>query len=145
MKIWKRPFKGDAAAVILEPIQGEGGIVVPRAGYLKGVRKLCDKYKALLIVDEIQTGLGRTGRYFDCQHENVAPDIMCLAKSLGGGMMPIGACIAASKVYKKAYGSMDKCLLHTSPSEATRWRWLQALPQGVHCREQPGQEGRRIG
>ncbi|HOO12083.1 MAG TPA: aminotransferase class III-fold pyridoxal phosphate-dependent enzyme, partial [Bacillota bacterium] len=106
--------KGDAAAVILEPIQGEGGIVVPRAGYLKGVRKLCDKYKALLIVDEIQTGLGRTGRFFDCQHEDVEPDIMCLAKSLGGGMMPIGACTAASKVYRDAYGSMDKCLLHTS-------------------------------
>lgn len=106
--------KGDAAAVILEPIQGEGGIVVPRSGYLKGVRKLCDKYKALLIVDEIQTGFGRTGKLFDCQHEDVEPDIMCLAKSLGGGMMPIGACMAASKVYRKAYGSMDKCLLHTS-------------------------------
>jgi putrescine aminotransferase len=104
----------DVAAVIVEPIQGEGGIMVPRTGYLKGVRQLCDKYGVLLIMDEIQTGMGRTGEYFACQHEGVVPDIMCLAKSLGGGMMPVGACIALSKVYKKAYGSMDKCLLHTS-------------------------------
>jgi putrescine aminotransferase len=106
--------KKDVAAVIVEPIQGEGGIIVPRAGYLSGVRELCDRYQALLIIDEIQSGLGRTGKYFDCEHENVVPDIMCLAKSLGGGIMPIGACIAAGKVYDKAYGSMDRCLLHTS-------------------------------
>jgi len=110
----ERLAENDAAAVILEPIQGEGGIIVPRAGYLRGVRELCDRYDALLIVDEIQTGLGRTGKYFDCQHENVSPDIICLAKSLGGGIMPLGACIATDKVYKKAYGSMEKCLLHTS-------------------------------
>ena len=106
--------ENNTAAVILEPIQGEGGIIVPRAGYLRGVRELCDRYNTLLIVDEIQTGLGRTGKYFDCQHENVVPDIMCLAKSLGGGIMPLGACIATEKVYKKAYGSMERCLLHTS-------------------------------
>ena len=104
----------DVAAVIAEAIQGEGGIMVPRTGYLKGMRQLCDKYGVLLIMDEIQTGMGRTGEYFACQHEGVAPDIMCLAKSLGGGMVPIGACIANSRVYKKAYGSMDKCLLLTS-------------------------------
>lgn len=104
----------DVAAVIVEPIQGEGGIMVPAAGYIRGVRDLCDKYQALLIVDEIQTGLGRTGKYFDCQHEGIVPDIMCLAKSLGGGVMPIGACVATERVYKKAYGSLDRCLLHTS-------------------------------
>jgi putrescine aminotransferase len=105
---------GDVAAVIVEPIQGEGGIIVPHEGYLKGVRKLCDKYEAVFIADEIQTGLGRTGKNFACEHEDVVPDIMCLAKSLGGGMMPVGACIATDKVFKKAYGSMDKSLLHTS-------------------------------
>jgi putrescine aminotransferase len=110
----ERLAENDAAAVILEPIQGEGGIIVPDTGYLRGVRELCDRYDALLIVDEIQTGLGRTGKYFDCQHENVVPDIMCLAKSLGGGIMPLGACIATDKVYKKAYGSIERCLLHTS-------------------------------
>lgn len=105
---------GDIAAIILEPVQGEGGVIVPQEGYLKGVRELCDKYGVLMIVDEIQTGMGRTGRYFACQHEGVIPDIMCLAKSLGGGMMPIGACMTTEKVFKKAYGSMDKCLLHTT-------------------------------
>lgn len=110
----KEMAAGGVAAVILEPVQGEGGVIVPREGYLKGVRELCDRYDVLMIADEIQTGLGRTGRYFACQHEGVTPDIMCLAKSLGGGMVPIGACIATEKVYKKAYGGMDKCLLHTS-------------------------------
>ncbi len=105
---------GDVAAIILEPVQGEGGVVVPREGYLKGIRELCDRYGVVMIADEIQTGMGRTGKYFACQHEDVVPDIMCIAKSLGGGMMPVGACISTGNIFKKAYGSMDKCLLHTS-------------------------------
>jgi acetylornithine/succinyldiaminopimelate/putrescine aminotransferase len=79
------------AAVILEPIQGEGGIVVPPAGYLSGVRDACDAVGALLILDEIQTGLGRTGRWWASQHEDVVPDIMTTAKSLGGSLVPISA------------------------------------------------------
>ncbi|MBA1336887.1 MAG: PLP-dependent aminotransferase [Firmicutes bacterium] len=105
---------GDVAAVIVEPVQGEGGIIVPKQGYLEGVRALCSRYGALLIADEIQTGLGRTGKIFACEHERVVPDIMCIAKSLGGGMVPVGACIATEEVYSKAYGNMEKCLLHTS-------------------------------
>ncbi|MBC7324175.1 MAG: aspartate aminotransferase family protein, partial [Moorella sp. (in: Bacteria)] len=105
---------GEAAAFIVEPIQGEGGVIVPRDGYLKGARELCDRYGSLLIIDEIQTGLGRTGYLFACEHEGVVPDIMCLAKSLGGGVMPIGACIARPRVWDRAYGGMDKALLHTS-------------------------------
>lgn len=105
---------GDVAAVIVEPIQGEGGIIVPKHGYLKGIRELCDKYGSLFIADEIQTGLGRTGKNFACQYEDVAPDIMCISKSLSGGMVPVGACVATEKVFKKAYGSIDRCLLHTS-------------------------------
>ncbi len=104
----------DIAAFILEPIQGEGGIIVPPSGYLRGVREACSKHQVLLIIDEVQTGLGRTGSWFACQEENIAPDIMCLAKSLGGGIMPIGAYIATEAVWKKGYGSLDKCLLHTS-------------------------------
>ena len=110
----KELAKGDIAAFIVEPIQGEGGVIVPPNGYLKGARELCTKYGALLIVDEIQTGLGRTGYMFACEHEEVEPDIMCLAKSLGGGVMPIGAFITTPEVWNKAYGSTDKCLLHTS-------------------------------
>ncbi|MCL6635702.1 MAG: aspartate aminotransferase family protein [Peptococcaceae bacterium] len=103
-----------AAAFIVEPIQGEGGIIMPPAGYLAGARQLCSRYGTLLIIDEIQTGLGRTGAMFACQHENVVPDIMCLAKSLGGGLMPAGAYITTDEIWKKAYGSMDRALLHTS-------------------------------
>ncbi len=71
----------DVAAVILEPIQGEGGVILPPAGYLPAVRKLCDEFGALLILDEVQTGMGRTGKMFACEHENVQPDILCLAKA----------------------------------------------------------------
>ena len=82
----------DVAAVVLEPIQGEGGVNVPPAGYLAKARELCNRHQALLVLDEVQTGIGRTGRMFACQHENVLPDLMCLAKALGGGV-PIGAVV----------------------------------------------------
>jgi acetylornithine/N-succinyldiaminopimelate aminotransferase len=83
----------DVVAVLVEPITGEGGIDIPDAGYLSGLRKLCDQRGWLLMLDEIQTGMGRTGRWFACQHENVLPDVMTLAKGLGNGV-PIGACLA---------------------------------------------------
>ncbi len=111
----------DVAAVILEPIQGEGGVIVPPDGYLKGVRELCTRYEALMILDEIQTGFGRTGRMFACEHEGVAPDIMCVAKSLGGGLMPIGAYTATEKVWDQAYGGVDRALLHTSTFGGNAW------------------------
>lgn len=104
----------DIAAFIVEPIQGEGGIIVPPEGYLKDVRMLCDKYGVLLIADEIQTGFGRTGTMFACEREGVSPDIMTVAKSLGGGVVPIGAFITTEEVWEKAFGGMEKCLLHTS-------------------------------
>jgi len=104
----------NTAAFIVEPIQGEGGVILPPEGYLKEVRKLCTHYGALLIIDEIQTGMGRTGKVFACEHEGIYPDIMCLAKSLGGGIVPIGAYLTTDEVYMKAYGGMQKCLLHTS-------------------------------
>lgn len=83
----------DTAAVILEPIQGEGGIRIPPPGYLAAVRRLCDQHGALLVLDEIQTGFGRTGRMFACEHEGVVPDIITLGKSLGGGLYPITAAV----------------------------------------------------
>ncbi|MER3496010.1 MAG: putrescine aminotransferase, partial [Chloroflexota bacterium] len=70
---------------------GEGGINIPPDGYLRDLRAACDRVGALLIVDEVQTGMGRTGTLFACEHDGVAPDLMCLAKALGGGVMPIGA------------------------------------------------------
>lgn len=90
----------DVAAVILEPIQGEGGIIIPPEGYLKQVRELCDKFGALLIFDEVRTGMGRTGKMFCAEHSEVVPDIMCLAKAFGGGVMPAGAVVAKEEVFK---------------------------------------------
>lgn len=104
----------DVAAVILEPIQGEGGVIVPPPGYLSGVRELCTRYGTLLILDEIQTGMGRTGYNFACEKEAVVPDILCLGKSLGGGVMPIAAYIATEKVWDRAYGKLERATLHTS-------------------------------
>jgi putrescine aminotransferase len=86
--------------VILEPIQGEGGIILPPPNYLKEVRELCDQYGALLIFDEVQTGMGRTGKMFAADLYEVVPDILCLAKAFGGGIMPAGAVIANEKVFK---------------------------------------------
>jgi len=104
----------DVAAFIVEPIQGEGGVIIPPEGYLTKVRDLCSQYGTLFIADEIQTGFGRTGKLFACQHEDVTPDILCVAKSLGGGIMPIGATIATAEVWDRAYGPMERALLHTS-------------------------------
>lgn len=111
----------DVAAFIVEPIQGEGGIIVPPEGYLKGVRELCTRYDAFMIADEVQTGFGRTGSMFACEREDVVPDIMCVAKSLGGGVMPVGAYITTDEIWKKAYGTMDRALLHTSTFGGNTW------------------------
>ena len=81
------------AAVLVEPVQGEGGVNIPPSGYLKAIRKLCDDNNWLMMLDEIQTGMGRTGAFFAWQHEQSRPDVMTLAKALGNGV-PIGACLA---------------------------------------------------
>lgn len=94
------------AAFIVEPVQGEGGIIIPAEGYLKQAEALCKKYGVLLIIDEIQTGLGRTGDLFACDRENVKPDILLLSKALGGGMIPIGACLSTKDAWSKEFGSL---------------------------------------
>lgn len=81
-------------AVLVEPIQGEGGVVIPPAGYLRGVRELCTTHRVLMLADEIQAGLGRTGRTFACDHEDVVPDMYILGKALGGGIVPVSAVVA---------------------------------------------------
>lgn len=101
----------DVAAVIVEPIQGEGGVIVPPGDYLPRLRELCDKYGALLVLDEVQTGMGRTGKMFACEHSGVVPDILCLAKAFGGGMMPIGATVARKPVWEKL---IENPFLHTT-------------------------------
>ena len=110
------PSEGEdaVAAVILEPIQGEAGVIVPPPGYLRQVRDLCTRYGVLLILDEIQTGFCRTGTLFACEHEQVVPDLMALAKSLGGGLASIGATVATTKVFTTAYDNPHDCLVQTS-------------------------------
>lgn len=104
----------DIAALIVEPIQGESGIIIPPKGYLAEAKQLCSKYGALLIDDEVQTGFGRTGKMFACEYDEITPDVMCLAKALGGGVMPIGAFITTDSIWQKAFGGMQKWSLHTS-------------------------------
>ena len=86
----------DVVAVLVEPIQGEGGIRIPDAAYLQGLRKICDEHGWLLMLDEVQCGIGRTGKWFAFQHTGIVPDVMTLAKGLGSGV-PVGACLTAGK------------------------------------------------
>jgi putrescine aminotransferase len=105
----------DAAAFIVEPVLGEAGVITPPEGYFKEVRRLCSSYNTLLILDEIQTGLGRTGTLFACEQEDIVPDVMVLAKSLGGGVVPIGAYITTASIMKKSYGSsIDRSTMLTT-------------------------------
>ncbi len=86
------------AAFLVEPIQGEAGVKVPPEGYLKKIRKICTKYNVLLVLDEIQTGFGRTGEFFACDHEDVKPDMLLLGKALGGGVYPVSACVSTQEI-----------------------------------------------
>ena len=110
----KRDGEQQVAAVILEPIQGEAGIMIPPTGYLREVRELCDRFGVLLILDEIQTGMGRTGTFLACEQDGIVPDIVAMAKSLGGGVATIGATIATTKVFQAAYENPHDCLVQTS-------------------------------
>ncbi len=94
----------ELAAVFVEPIQGEGGYIVPPPDFLPGLRRLCDEHGVLLVFDEVQTGFGRTGKMFACEHWGVAPDILCLAKGIANGL-PLGAIVASTKVMDWPSGS----------------------------------------
>lgn len=96
-KFLKNP---NIVAYMLEPIQGEAGIIIPYNGYLRDVKYLCEKYNILMIADEVQTGLGRTGKLLACDYEDVKPDILCLGKALSGGYMPISAVLANNNIMK---------------------------------------------
>jgi putrescine aminotransferase len=102
----------DAAAFVVEPVQGEGGVNVPPEGYLRAVRAACDRSGALFVADEVQTGFGRCGYRFGCDRDGVVPDVMTLAKGLSGGVMPVGAFIARPQFWNAAFGKAP--LLHTS-------------------------------
>jgi ornithine--oxo-acid transaminase len=105
--------QGDVAALIVEPIQGKGVHVAP-PGFLAAARQLLHDHGALLICDEVQTGVGRTGKFFAYQHDEVEPDIVTVAKALSGGFVPVGACLAKNWIFEKVYSSMDRVLVHDS-------------------------------
>ena len=101
--------RGELAAVIMEPlVQGAAGMLVHPDGYLRAVRELCDRHDTLLILDEVATGFGRTGRMFASEHEGVAPDLMCLAKGITGGYLPLAATLATETVYEGFLGEHEE-------------------------------------
>jgi len=104
-KIIKKHHR-EIAALIIEPLmQGAGGMIASPPGYLKGIKRLCDSYDILMIADEVATGFGRTGKMFACEHENVSPDILCLAKGITGGYLPLAATIATEQIYSVFLGN----------------------------------------
>ncbi|MEU8540618.1 aspartate aminotransferase family protein [Streptomyces sp. NPDC048717] len=106
--------KGDVAGFVLEPIQGKGVHAAP-PGFLRAAQELLHRHGALLIADEVQTGLGRTGDFYAHQHEEgVEPDLICVAKALSGGYVPVGATIGKDWIFKKVYSSMDRVLVHSA-------------------------------
>ncbi len=104
----------DVAGFIVEPIQGEAGVRIPSDGYLPEAGRLCKKYGSLLIADEIQTGFGRTGRWFACDHWGVEPDIMLLSKALSGGYIPVGAVITRREIFDKVFEDLAHSVVHTT-------------------------------
>ena len=101
----EKAISKETAAVILEPVQGEGGVIVPPDGFWPEVREICSKRGVLLIADEVQTGLGRTGALFGVNHWNVVPDILCLAKALSGGVIPCGSFSTTDEIYASFHGN----------------------------------------
>ncbi len=104
---------GDVAAFVTEPIQG-GGVIMPPPGYLREAKRLCERRGTLLVLDEIQTGLGRTGRLFALEHEGVVPDMLLLAKALSGGLVPVGALLLRPETYARVFPKMERCVVNSA-------------------------------
>jgi len=132
------------AAVLLEPIQGENGVQLPPPGYLPRVRELCSRYGTALIFDEIQTGLGRTGRLFACELEEVSPDLLLLAKALGGGLFPLGACLVSADFWDERFALRHSSTFANNNVACRVGRAvLDQLTRGRLC-EQASQKGERL-
>lgn len=105
--------RGWVGAILVEPVQARGGINVPPPGFLRLLRRLCDEHKALLVLDEVYTGFGRTGKWFACEHEGVVPDLICLGKALTGGF-PLSTCVGRADVMDAAWPASTGEAIHTS-------------------------------
>ncbi len=106
-------IRGDVAGFIVEPIQGKG-VNIPADDYLPGVEALCREHGVIFIVDEVQTGFGRTGKMFACEHWGVAPDVMVIAKALSGGYVPVGAVLSKRWIHEKVFNGLDRCVVHST-------------------------------
>lgn len=105
--------RGDVAAFVFEPIQGKG-VYLPPPGYLPAAVELCRRFGTLVVADEVQTGIGRTGRFFAYEHEGIQPDLVAVAKALSGGYVPIGGLLGKDWIFQRVYASMDRVLVHDS-------------------------------
>ncbi|HEV7162083.1 MAG TPA: aspartate aminotransferase family protein [Solirubrobacteraceae bacterium] len=105
--------RGDVAAFVVEPIQGKG-VNLPPADYLAGAQRLCREAETLFVCDEVQTGIGRTGRFLALEHWDLQPDLICLAKALSGGLVPIGAVLASRQAFEKVFDGMERAVRHGS-------------------------------
>jgi acetylornithine/succinyldiaminopimelate/putrescine aminotransferase len=117
----------DVAAFIVEPIQGEAGIVVPSDDYLPRAQELCRFYGTLFVLDEVQTGLGRTGKFLAAEHWNLEPDMICLAKALSGGFVPVSATLMRRRISQKVFDNVENCAIHFSTFEANNLAMVAGL------------------
>jgi ornithine--oxo-acid transaminase len=106
--------RGDVAAFIVEPIQGEAGVVLPSDEYLPAAQRLCRQHGALFVLDEVQTGLGRTGKFLAAEHWQLQPDILCLAKSLSGGFVPVSATLTRREIFLKVFDKLERSVIHNT-------------------------------
>jgi 4-aminobutyrate aminotransferase-like enzyme len=133
--LMRRQFqRGWVGAVLVEPVQARGGINVPPPGFLPLLRRLCDEHKALLVLDEIYTGFGRTGKWFACEHSAVIPDVICLGKALTGGF-PLSACVGRAEVMDAAWPASRGEAIHTSTFLGNPVGCAMALAQINEIRE----------
>jgi ornithine--oxo-acid transaminase len=119
--------KGDVAAFITEPIQGEAGVRLPSDSYLAEAARLCRHRGSLLILDEIQTGFGRTGRWFACEHWGVEPDILLLSKGMSAGYVPVGAVVTSRRVFDKVFEDLSHAVVHTTTFGMNAMAMISAL------------------
>jgi len=135
--------RGDVALFITEPVQGQG-VILPEPGYLQGAQELCRRYGTLFCVDEVQTGLGRTGRMFACEHWGLEPDLITVAKALSGGYVPVGALLLRRSVHEAVFDTLEHATSHGStfaPNDAAMVAGLAALHE-LTTRDLPGRAAR---